>query len=146
MLKRGLTLIELLVVIAIIGLLASILLVGSSRAKARAYDARIITAMNQIRTRAQIIYQENGDYAKVGCTKVEDPCECKDPAKEIKVICTDIVRNAVPGTVVFSVGGQAYCIKAQLPGTRKFWCIDSNLNSKEYDDPPCSPANRKCTP
>ncbi len=140
MLKRGLTLIELLVVIGIIGLLASFFFVNSSKAKARARDARIFTAMDQIRTRATIIYYEEQSYAKVGCTKVEDPCTCKDPAKEIEILCTDIVRNAVSDTVVFSVGGETYCVKAQLPGSGKFWCVDSNLNSKEYDAPACREA------
>lgn len=144
--KKGLTLIELLVVIAIIGLLASIFLVSSSRAKARARDARVITAMNQIRTRAQIIYHENESYDKVGCQKVEDPCTCKDPSKEIKILCTDIVRNAVPDTVVFLASGPAYCVEAQLQGSRKYWCVDSQLHSQEYDDPSCSVPDRKCTP
>jgi len=146
MLKRGLTLIELLVVIAIIGLLSSFFFVNLSKARARARDARIFTAMDQIRTRATIIYYEEQSYAKVGCTKVEDPCTCKDPVKEIEILCTDIVRNALPGTVDFNVGGQEYCIKAQLKGSKKFWCIDNSLNSGEYDASPCSPSHRSCTP
>jgi len=142
--KRGLTLIELLVVIAIIGLLASVFLVNLIGARARARDTRVMVAMAQIRTRATIIYHETEKYTEVKCVQIGDPCKCKDPT--IKILCTDIFRNAVPGTIVFSVVDDAYCVEAQLPGSGKFWCIDSNLNSKVYDNnPPCSPAIRSCT-
>jgi len=144
--NKGLTLIELLVVIAIIGLLASIMLVNMAGARARARDARVITAMDQIRSRAEIIYHQEGRYTKVFCQQIKDPCECQDPAGKIDILCTDMVKNAVPDTVFFWASGEAYCVEAQLQGTGKFWCIDSKLHSKEYDNSSCFPSGKECAP
>lgn len=47
--RRGFTLIELLVVISIIGLLASIVLAGTTSARNKAKDARVISDVQQIR-------------------------------------------------------------------------------------------------
>ncbi len=52
--SKGFTLIELLVVIVVIGLLAGVLLITVRSAILKARDARIIAALGQIRTQAEI--------------------------------------------------------------------------------------------
>jgi prepilin-type N-terminal cleavage/methylation domain-containing protein len=54
--NKGFTLIELLVVVIIIGLLAGVLLITVRNAILKARDARIITALGQIRTQAEIYF------------------------------------------------------------------------------------------
>jgi prepilin-type N-terminal cleavage/methylation domain-containing protein len=54
--SKGFTLIELLVVVVIIGLLAGILLITVRNAVLKARDGRIITALGQIRTQAEIYF------------------------------------------------------------------------------------------
>lgn len=54
--SRGFTLIELLVVVIIIGLLAGVLLITVRNAILKARDARIIAALGQIRTQAEIYF------------------------------------------------------------------------------------------
>lgn len=62
--QKGFTLIELLVVIAIIGLLASVVLLALSSARAKGRDARRISDLRQIATAANLQYETTGSYAE----------------------------------------------------------------------------------
>lgn len=59
---RGFTLIELLVVIAIIGVLASVVMAGLSRARESARDARRLADLREFRTAMDVYFSDNGTY------------------------------------------------------------------------------------
>ena len=63
--KRGFTLIELLVVIAIIGILASVVLASLNSARDKGTDAANKSNLNNIRAQAELVYDDDGDYANV---------------------------------------------------------------------------------
>jgi prepilin-type N-terminal cleavage/methylation domain-containing protein len=131
--KKGFTLIELLVVIAIIGILASIVLVSLSGARNKAKDARITSSLGQMRTTGEIIYDTDGNYAKVACGTIADPCVCAG-STDIQTLCTDIYRQG--GTdLAIRIGNSATCVNCNFCAVSKlnsggYWCVDSGLKSE----------------
>jgi len=126
--RRGFTLIELLVVIAIIGILAGIVLVALGGARDRAKDSRIMSDMGQIRTQAELIFSATGNYDNVDCG-----------TGNIKILCDDTVVQGPVGVTINKPASPAdeYCAETQLK-SGKFWCVDSELRSAQYDtDPFC---------
>jgi len=64
--SRGFTLIELLVVIAIIGILSSVVLASLNTARGKGADAAVKSNLNNIRSQAEIVYDDaGGSYSGV---------------------------------------------------------------------------------
>jgi prepilin-type N-terminal cleavage/methylation domain-containing protein len=118
--KRGFTLIELLVVIAVIGILAGIVLVSVRKAPDAAKDARIQSALTQVRSVAQMEYIDTNTYNSV-CIGT-----ALGTSTELITLHEDIVSNNGDVIETCYASTSAYCVKAQLKkDPLKFFCVDS---------------------
>jgi prepilin-type N-terminal cleavage/methylation domain-containing protein len=118
--KRGFTLIELLVVIAVIGILAGIVLVSVRKAPDAAKDARIQSALTQVRSVAQMEYIDTNTYISV-CNGT-----ALGTSTELATLHADIINNNGNVTETCYASSSAYCVKAQLKkDPLKFFCVDS---------------------
>jgi len=68
--KRGFTLIELLVVVAILGLLATIVAVSLTSARARARDSRRVSDLRQLELALELYYAANQEYPDASSTSL----------------------------------------------------------------------------
>jgi len=107
--KKGFTLIELLVVIAIIGILASIVLVSLANARNKAKDARIKASIAQVRSQAEIFYDDN-NYTYTG-------------------FCADTSIDLLEADIASMNGGTApTCTETPAPSAGVGYCISAVLN------------------
>jgi len=133
--KRGFTLIELLVVIAIIGILASIVLVSVIGARDKARDARIVSAMAQLRTQAELSNEEYSGYDQVGCNmggSGETVALCNDISKQLSA-----TAPAEWPTFATNTLGDNYCayakLKTQFGGLQDYYCITRTMGCNSID-------------
>lgn len=109
--KKGFTLIELMVVIAIIGILVGIIIVSLNKSTDQAKDAKVRSAMGQLRSVAQIYYN-NHEYKFSGLAS----------DSEILAIESEIKKNG--GTFEIKAGEKAWAAMTDTP-TGRCLCVDS---------------------
>ncbi|MEK7175265.1 MAG: prepilin-type N-terminal cleavage/methylation domain-containing protein, partial [Patescibacteria group bacterium] len=86
-LKSGFTLIELMVVVALLAMMAVIVLFNISSSRAKGVDAGIKSNLNSFRSRAEIIYLDNGNSYRSSTTFSE---KCPIATDNIGGILSDI--------------------------------------------------------
>ncbi|MDD2732115.1 MAG: type II secretion system protein [Candidatus Pacebacteria bacterium] len=126
--SKGFTLIELLVVIAIIGILAAIVLVSLSGARNRARDARIQADMGQIRSVAELHYNDNS-YSYVGLDSNADV---------IKLIADIDGQNGAGKSEDVNSDQENYCAYAQLVNSSDYFCVDNKGTAKTTSTNPAT--------
>jgi len=126
--NRGFTLIELLVVIAIIGILASVVLASLNTARDKGTDAANKSNLNNIRSQAEIVYDNDGDYDGV--------CADATIARAITAAgatCTDSASAwAAAVDLVSTSATDSYCVDSTGQAT-----VSSVAASVEADDTSC---------
>jgi prepilin-type N-terminal cleavage/methylation domain-containing protein len=122
--RKGFTLIEMLVVIAVVGILSAAVLASLGPARNKAKDARIISALNQLRSVAETLY--DGDYDAVDTDQTE-----------ISKLAQDITNNQ--GELKIQKSSEttalAYLAYSKLPGGG-YYCVDSAGNAKNLTSAP----------
>jgi prepilin-type N-terminal cleavage/methylation domain-containing protein len=110
--KKGFTLIELMVVIAIIGILVGIIIVSLNKSTDQAKDAKVRSAMGQLRSVAQIYYN-NHEYKFSGLAS----------DSEALAIKSEIEKNGGTGYELKDTTN-AWCAVVDTP-TGRCLCVDS---------------------
>jgi len=150
--SQGFTLIELLTVVAIIGLLATIVTAVVYNAKSKSKDARVKTALTQVRNVAAIIFTGKGSYT--------DMCRNADGGEDVngnvygtflngadetsnhglKTVKDEVKNMGVSEPSCFATDSE-FCVQATLPSGGNY-CVDSTGSAADSGN--CAVFNVKC--
>lgn len=142
--SKSFTLIELLLVIAVIGILASISILVLRGAVYKARDARIMIAINQARSLAEIINDEENSYANF-CSSGKINTGHIKYGGELTIINNEIIDNGGV-SACYSVDSQ-YCLYSSL-NLSSFFCLDSSGKATIITSDPninCNNNNHICS-
>jgi len=136
----GFTLVEILVVIAIIGILATIVLLSLNAARAKAKDATIKAAVEQVRQVAELFYDDHSNTYS-GFDDQSDGSTYD--LIELERIKTSIAENG--GSFVLKVdgAGNKYCAQSAFTSGGDIFCVDNTgfIGSGALD---CDDTNITC--
>ena len=120
--NKGFTLIELLVVIAIIGILAGLIIVSLGDATNQAKEAKIKSALDQLRPVAQLHQNKYGNYTSTQNLKV-------DP-KVVNIYAEIVANGGTPLATGLHVTADKWSAYSETP-TGNCICVDSAGKVKE---------------
>jgi len=95
---------------------------GLEGSRKRAKDARIMADMSQLRTMAEMIYDDDGNYRNVKCTYN------KSTYGDVKEICQDIKEQVGFEPVIYSTTDK-YCAYSKLNTPGRYYCVDSSFTA-----------------
>lgn len=94
-------------------------------ARAKAKEARVIADMYQLRTIAELIYDDEGGYRKSSCDY---------SGYDVSTICEDIAKQVGTKPVIHATY-EEYCVYAPILVQGYYYCLDSQFNAQITTDP-----------
>jgi prepilin-type N-terminal cleavage/methylation domain-containing protein len=135
--QKGFTLIELLVVIAIIGILSSVVLSSLNTARSKAADSAIKSNLAQVRSQAELLYNEHFAYgvdasptafAENICAATADTLFANPQiqAQILAAVRASVGPTGALGGARCSADSETWAVSVPLKGsTTDNWCVDS---------------------
>lgn len=122
-----------IVAILLIPIILSFVVLGSlNKTKLQAKDAAIKMSLIELRSRAEVDFETNGDY---GAVCVETGGAASNSAISYPAIAANINDNGGNGVCNESMNSVAYAAWSKL-SRNKYWCVDSRGNSRELNTEP----------